>query len=50
MAIRRRLRGGEGPVGMLGGGGPVETPVHQVESYELTTPSTLPVGDSTDLG
>ena len=29
VAIRRRLCGGEGPVGMLGGGGPVETPVHQ---------------------
>jgi hypothetical protein len=28
----------------------VETPVHPVESYELTTPSTLPVGDSTDFG
>ena len=28
----------------------METPVHQVESYELTTPSTLPVGDATDLG
>ena len=28
----------------------METPVHQVESYELTTPSTLPVGDSTDMG
>jgi len=26
----------------------VETPVHQVESYELTAPSTLPVGDATD--
>jgi len=24
--------------------------VHQVESFELTTPSTLPVGDSTDMG
>ena len=30
VAIRRRLCGGEGPVGMLGGGGPVETPVHHV--------------------
>ena len=40
--------GGEGPVGMLGGGGPVETPVHQFESHELTEPSTLPVGDATD--
>jgi len=28
----------------------VETPVHQVESYELTAPSILPVGDVTDLG
>jgi len=32
----------------------VETPVHlqveTVESYELTTPSTLPVSDSTDMG
>jgi len=45
VAIRRRLCGGEGPVGMLGGGGPVETPVHQVGSPELPAPSTLPVGD-----
>jgi hypothetical protein len=28
----------------------VETPVHQVESFELTTPSALPVGDATDFG
>ena len=48
VAIRRRLCGGEGPVGVLGGGGPVETPVHQVGSPELPTPSTLPVGDATD--
>ena len=27
VAIRRRLRGGEGPVGMLGGGGPARMPV-----------------------
>ena len=53
VAIRCRLCGGEGPVGVLEevrGGGPVETPVHQVESYELTAPSTLPVGDATDSG
>ena len=28
----------------------METPVHPFESHELTEPSTLPVGDATDLG
>ena len=28
----------------------METPVHPFESHELTEPSTLPVGDSTDFG
>ena len=50
MAIRRRLRGGEGPVGMHGGGAGRGRLVHQFGSPELPEPSTLPFGDSTDMG
>jgi hypothetical protein len=49
VAIRRRLRGGEGPVGMLGGRWAGTSAGPSVVRL-APTPSTLPFGDSTDMG